>query len=74
MKLHFFRIPVHDSEKKEAELNRFFANNKIVAVDKNFCSCGINSFWSICVTALTVPVNGSAQNVIKNEKVDYRKI
>ncbi len=32
MKLHFFRIPIHDLEREDAELNRFLDNNRIVAV------------------------------------------
>jgi hypothetical protein len=68
MKYHFFTITAQQPEPGERALNAFCAQHRIVAVEKQFVTHGMDSFWSICVTTLDgveKPVAGG-----KRDKID----
>ncbi len=50
--LHFFTIPALNSEAAQAELNRFVASNRVVAMEKQWLHAGENSCWAVCATVL----------------------
>lgn len=46
MFMRFFRVPVNgDQTKAEAEVNRFLGSHRILSVDRQFVSDGVNSFF-----------------------------
>lgn len=50
MRLHFMTIPVYESAAAEAELNRFLASHRVLAVDRQLVVDGTRSAWAVCVS------------------------
>lgn len=71
MKHRFFKISVADSGAAEEELNAFYAQHRIVAVDKHFVADGSNSFWSFC---LTWTEQEAAIRPNNKNKIDYKEV
>jgi superfamily II DNA helicase RecQ len=76
MQLRFFVIPVHNPSEAEAELNRFLASHRVVAVERHLIADGPRSVWAVCVE-----VTGSAPAAAKGsagratgERIDYREV
>ncbi len=82
MRLHFVRIPIEDSGPGEAELNRFLATHRILAVDRHLAVDGSRSAWAICITydetlggaGLASPGSIATEAPGKKGKVDYREV
>lgn len=76
MKQRFFMIPVKDSGLAEDELNAFYAQHRVISVEKYFVADGPNSFWSLCLTwteveaALLVGANSRSGK----SKIDYKDV
>jgi hypothetical protein len=49
MKYRFFHVPALDSAAETEGLNRFLAERRIVAVDRQFVADGGNSFWAFSI-------------------------
>jgi superfamily II DNA helicase RecQ len=71
MKYKFFMIPACDAEKRESELNRFLAANRIAGVEKEFVCVGAESFWSFCIT---YSESSRGSSMIKKTSVDYKEV
>lgn len=86
MELYFFAIRAADPREAQDELNRFCAGRRVVAVDRQFVSAGVDSFWAICVTvapgqgalpdALKTPErrSGARGNGAGSSRVDYKQV
>lgn len=74
MKLQFFTVPAKFPEEAQQALNSFFAQHRVLTVDKQFVNLGEESYWSICVTTLQGTVPNPAKTVGKREQVDYKEI
>jgi superfamily II DNA helicase RecQ len=78
MKHHFFMIPVKDSGQAEDELNAFYAQHRIISVEKHFVADGSNSFWSLCLSCtdneagLLNGINNS--RITSKSKIDYKDV
>lgn len=72
MRFDFFMIPVRDGEAATEELNRLLSSARILTVDRQFVSDGINSHWSICVASQSGSVGKQSNR--KKQNVDYREI
>ncbi len=77
MKYRFFHILARDSAAETEILNRFLAERRIVAVDRQFVADGCNSFWAFSVTyrdgaSALEPV--SALGRPDKAKIDYREV
>ena len=75
MRLRFFMVPVIAPDDATAELNRFLAGNRILAVERQFIGDGANSAWTICVSfdeggAAAAPRPG----IGKRGKVDFKDV
>lgn len=72
MKYNFFTIPAIDNAEAQQELNQFFAQHRVVTVEKNFVEAGANSYWSICVEV----TEGEKLLTLAKHKsqVDYKEI
>jgi hypothetical protein len=78
--LHFFTIPALAPDEGQAVLNQFPAQNKVVAMEKQWLAAGTDSHWVVCVTvaagqaalpgALKLPVSKGG----RADRVDYRDI
>ncbi|MFZ0258284.1 MAG: HRDC domain-containing protein [Gammaproteobacteria bacterium] len=71
MLLRFFTVPISDGEEAAEAVNRFLADHRIVAIDRQFVQDGPNSAWALCVTYVRSsnrPPSG------KRGKVDYREV
>ncbi len=71
MQLRFFTVPIHAPEDAAAELNRFLAAHRILAIDRQLVSDGPNSAWTVCVgfddgngTAASRPASAGAARSI----------
>ena len=60
MRLHFATIPLHDSAPAEADLNRFLAAHRVLAVDRHLVADGARSAWAVCVTYVDRPSTAAA--------------
>jgi len=73
MKMKFFWIPARDSSAAEAELNTFLCGNRVVQVEKSFCSDADGPGWALCVQWL--PGDTAASEKPRGgDKVDYREV
>jgi len=72
MQLHFFTIPVRDSDAATLRLNNFCSQNRVLTVDKQFVAEGSNSFWSLCVTTTA----SEKQELVPKRKpvIDYKEV
>lgn len=59
VRLHFVTIPVFESDAAEAELNRFLAGHRVLAVDRQLVADGPRSAWTVCVSYVDRPVTAS---------------
>ncbi|HMQ11878.1 MAG TPA: HRDC domain-containing protein [Candidatus Competibacter phosphatis] len=77
MKYRFFHVPALDSAAETEVLNRFLAERRIVAVDRQFVADGGNSFWAFSVAyrdgASASDPMGAAGRAEKT-KIDYREV
>ena len=71
MRYHFFKIPVHFSEKAQDELNNFCASHRVATVEKEFSENGGDSFWAVCVTYIE---NSWKPETSRKGRIDYREI
>lgn len=72
MKHRFFAIPALDPGPAEEELNRFWTQHRVVALDKHFVADGANSFWSVCVSVSSgEPLPASSK---RKSQVDYKEL
>ena len=83
MRLHFATIPLHESAPAEAELNRFLAAHRVLAVDRHLVADGARSAWAVCVTYVERPANeaavapalaASGKAAPSREAVDYKAL
>jgi superfamily II DNA helicase RecQ len=81
MSLMFFAIPAATPEFAQNELNAFCAINAVVALEKHLVDCGLESFWSVCVTLRDGPgklpkAAGMAGQAGSRSagKIDYREV
>lgn len=72
MRYRFFTIPVHDAEEASAELNRCLAEERVLAVDRQFVADGSNSAWALYVAVQGA--GGRPTAMSKRSKVDYREV
>ncbi len=71
MKLKFFAVPAHDPADTEADLDRFLAGHRVLAVDRQLVPDRTATYWAICVSYL----DGQAKAApVKRGKVDYREV
>lgn len=71
MQLKFLSIAAQGEPEVEAELNRFLASHRIVAVDRNLVQEANGCYWAICVEYLATG-RDSGQRL--RAKVDYREV
>lgn len=83
MRLHFLTIPVFESAPAEAELNRFLAGHRVLAVDRQLVADGTRSAWVVCVSYVDRPeaapsagTSAAKPTVAKSirDAVDYKAI
>ena len=73
MPFQFFRVPVADIEDAQRDLNAFLSSKRILAVEREFVSCGDASFWAICVDFLD-PSQKASSSSGKRNRIDYREV
>ncbi|MFZ4702941.1 MAG: HRDC domain-containing protein [Candidatus Methylumidiphilus sp.] len=76
MKLHFFTISSQAPEQGQEALNAFCAQHRVVSLEKQFVTQGLESFWSICVTSVE---GAKAEQPYDNangkrDRIDYKEI
>ena len=75
MQLKFFTVSIHSGDDTEAELNRFLAAHRIIAIDRQFVSNGANSAWSVCVSFDDGATSGAARSAMaRRGKVDFKDV
>ena len=74
MRLKFFWTPARDSAAAEAELNVFLGANRVVQVEKSFCSDADGPGWSLCVQWIPGEVASVPPAIRGGSKVDYREV
>ena len=76
VRYQFFTIPVRGGDDAAAELNRFVAMHRVIALDRHFLADGGNSAWAICVSFDdgADPVSRGAGGVARRGKVDFRDL
>ncbi|MCB1777333.1 MAG: HRDC domain-containing protein [Candidatus Competibacteraceae bacterium] len=76
MKYRFFHILACDPAAETEVLNRFLAERRIVAVDRQFVADGGNSFWALSVTYRdgTSADPTGAPNRPEKTRIDYREV
>jgi superfamily II DNA helicase RecQ len=74
----FFSISALHPELGQQALNDFCMQNAVINIEKHLVMCGVDSFWSVCVTArdaaerLPVIKESSGLSSIVRNKVDYK--
>jgi len=71
MKYQFFTIPSDDPEPAMAELNRFLASHRVIAIDKRFIADGLTARWLFCISW---QAGQESPKSARSSKVDYREI
>jgi len=75
MQLRFFMVPVTAPDDATAELNRFLAANRILAIERQFIGDGANSAWTICVSFDEGGATATARAMVgKRGKVDFKEV
>jgi superfamily II DNA helicase RecQ len=81
MSLHFFFIPSTRPEPAQEELNRFLAQGRVLAVQREFVADGPNSGWAMCVEVVAGPGplphglrSHAAAGTRRSEAVDYKQV
>ncbi|MCB9701890.1 MAG: HRDC domain-containing protein [Myxococcales bacterium] len=85
--MHFVSVPVVDGAEAEAELNRFLAGHRIIAIDRQLVIDGARSLWAICVSyverpgsasatlpSASVPTARAANESKRRPTIDYREV
>jgi len=67
MRLHFVTIPVFESAAAEAELNRFLACQRVLAVDRQLVADGTRSAWAVCVSYVDRPSVASSPALLAGQ-------
>jgi hypothetical protein len=55
MTLYFFSVPVRDPGAAQDEFNQFCAAQRVVAIERQFVSAGLDSHWALCVQVASGP-------------------
>lgn len=72
MRFYFTTIPVFGDGSAQAELNRFVAGHKVVAVDRHLVDAGQgNAAWAVCVQYVD---SAEAASTKKSSRIDYREV
>ncbi len=71
MKYRFFTIPVQASDAAAKALNQFLAEQRILAVEREFIADGCNSAWAFCIGYDDA---GHQPAAAKTGKVDYKEV
>jgi superfamily II DNA helicase RecQ len=71
MRLRFFAVPALAAAEAEAELNRFLAERRVVAVDRQLVSSDGAAYWAVCVSYLDGAGEGQAA---RRGKIDYKEV
>lgn len=71
MRLRFFAVPALAAAEVEADLNRFLAEHRVLAVDRQLVSANGAAYWAVCVSFLDSP--GSALPA-RRGKIDYKEV
>lgn len=77
MKYRFFHILARDPAAETEVLNRFLAERRIVAVDRQFVADGGNSFWAFSVAyrdGASASDPTGAPGRPEKAKIDYREV
>ncbi|HRY14467.1 MAG TPA: HRDC domain-containing protein [Candidatus Competibacteraceae bacterium] len=77
MKYRFFHVPALDPAAETEILNRFLAERRIVAVDRQFVADGGNSFWALSVAyrdGVSALDPTGAPGRPEKTKIDYREV
>jgi superfamily II DNA helicase RecQ len=75
MQLRFFLVPVAAADEAAAELNRFLASHRILAIERQFITDGPNSAWTICVSFDDNGTTGTPRpGTGKRGKVDFKDV
>lgn len=75
MKFQFFTIPTQENTPAINELNSFCTQHRVTAIEKQFVSDGVNSFWSICITFIDTQAALLNTSVGKSKKtIDYKEV
>lgn len=70
MRVKFFTIPALDSYEAEVELNRFLAQHRVLAIDRQLVALPGGAFWTVSVSFQDAAPNSVAT---KRNKVDYKE-
>ena len=71
MPFAFFRIPTHQPDEPQRQLNQFLAGNRIVQIEKSFHADGESGFWSFCVEWID---DGKSNDQGRSGRVDYKGV
>lgn len=78
MPLHFFRVPVMDSDESQTVLNQFLAQHSVLDVDRQLIVDGQKSHWAVCVTTAALASQSVKQvpklGDKKRESIDYKLV
>jgi superfamily II DNA helicase RecQ len=82
MRLTFARVVVEDSGPAEAELNRFLATHRVLAIERHLVADGSRTAWAVCVTydeagggeVRSQPAGVAAAAGAPKGRVDYRDV
>lgn len=72
MQEKIFTVSCLGGEEQNEEMNRFLRANKVVCIEKQFCTINGNAYWSFCIEFLNtpqVPCQGE-----RREKIDYKNV
>ncbi len=75
MNYRFFHIPAREPDAETAVMNRFFAQHRILSVERHLVVDAQQSFWAISVTyadADTAPGGLGESTRGRKPKVDYK--
>ena len=70
MQVKVFHISVYDNGELQEEMNSFLRTHKVLTVDKQFVSQGLDYVWTFCVTYIE---GGKPDESKESEKRDYQK-
>lgn len=70
MQIRIFTIPIGDIGEMSQEMNVFLRSHKILTIEKQFLSVGLEGVWTFCVTYLDDNIH---QETKDSDKRDYQK-
>lgn len=74
MQIQIFTIPVFDKQEALEEMNRFLRGRKVISVEQEFFSSGIQAYWSFSVNYIESVSKESFPSKNRKEKVDYKTV